>query len=90
LFSSVVEVLGSLVAAHPGVSTNDLSTYRIASEFEEMHRGLDIASGPEGWLKRFARLRQAKLAEELLTIARFADPIKYKKASAGKKTACKA
>jgi hypothetical protein len=46
----------------------------MASEFEETHRGLDIAFRPEEWLKRFARLRPAKMADELLTMARFADP----------------
>jgi hypothetical protein len=72
--STVVEVSGRLVAAHPGISTNDLSTYSMASAFEETHRGLDIAFGPEEWLKRFARLRPTKMADELLTIARYADP----------------
>jgi hypothetical protein len=86
LFSSVVEVLGWLVAAHPGVSTNDLSTYSMASEFEETHRGLDIAFSPEGWLKRFARLRPTKMADGLLAIARFSDPRKYKKSVRGPKT----
>jgi hypothetical protein len=63
----------------------------MASEFEETHRGLDIAFGPEEWLKRFARLRPAKMADELLTMTRFSDPVNYKKRVRGpNKTASKA
>jgi Transposase DDE domain len=79
-------VLAALRAVH-GVETirQQLSFYYLCDEVAATHRGLSIAVVEEYWTRKYARLTPARLARELLRIARMVQLSRYRKHKRGPK-----
>lgn len=79
-------VLAALRAVH-GVDTvrEQLSFYYLCDEVAATHRGLSIAVVDEYWTRKYANLKPAQLARELIRIAKKVQISRYRKHKRGPK-----
>jgi hypothetical protein len=85
-FNLLSVVMAALRTAH-GVDTvrDDVSVYYMADEVAQTSRGMTIALPHDYWTKTYAMLTPAKLAHELVRIAKTIDLARYRKHKRGPK-----
>jgi hypothetical protein len=79
-------VLAALRAAHGGEAVEEkLSFYYLCDEVAGTYRGMEIAVPDEYWTRKYAKLTPARLARELVRIAKLTQLSRYLKHKRGPK-----
>lgn len=84
---NVLSVVQAALRAVHGVEVvqEKLSVYYVCDEIAATHRGLSIAVAPTYWTRKYANLTPARLARELLRLARTVRLDRYRKHKRGPK-----
>jgi Transposase DDE domain len=85
--SNAVALLKAAVRAEHGADAEaGLSSYAVALDVQQMHRGMMVALPAERWA-HFRELSAVELAQALRGMARWIDPTRYRKTTRGPKKA---